>query len=90
MVMTIDTAEGFQAGCIGMAIAAGRPGTYMLARIDRKKLGVMRSIACRLPSGIGSMTVGAACRELGCNMVGVGGGVIIIDMAGNTFPRRFN
>jgi len=71
MVMTIDTAEGFQAGCIGMAIAAGSPGALVLARINGKKLGVMRSVACGLPSGIGGMAVGAACRELGCNMVGV-------------------
>jgi len=82
MVMAVDAAKGGKAVRIGMAVGARLPGTDVLSRIDREVRTVVHEESGRLPAWICSMAVGTAGRYVRIGVVGVGGGVILLRMAG--------
>ena len=82
--MTVDTAEGSVIVRCGMTLGAALPGTGMLSRIYREVLCVMHCKTGGFPAGNGRVAIGAACRDMGCCVVRVGGLVVGLCVACET------
>lgn len=82
MLMAVDTFEVGEIGRVDMAIGAVIPLSGMCPGIDRKVQAVMiPGGPAPVRSGMAGLAIG---REIRRGMIGVGGGVIIILMAGDT------
>jgi hypothetical protein len=78
VAVTADTCKGSIVCGVRMAVGAGIPGPSMLARIYGEKLVVMLPVFSRFPTRVGSMAFCTNDIEVGCDMVRVVCGVLVI------------
>ena len=83
--MTVDAGEGAVVRRVGVAVGAGVPRPLVLPGIDGEELGVVDGEFGRLPSRGGGVAVGAGGRDVRSDMVWIGGGIVILLMAGDAF-----
>jgi hypothetical protein len=85
VLMAIDTGE-YRIVCrVAMAICTTVPFIVMFSREYGEKLGVMYWEIGRFPTRPGCMAFHAIHGDIRCHMTGIGSGIIIFLMAGDTF-----
>jgi len=84
MGMAIDTSERFIACGVSMTIGTAIPGTNMFPGINREELGIMNPEFGRFPAGSQSVAIVAGSGDIGSKMVRICGGIVILQVAGNT------
>jgi len=87
MLMAIDTGENRIVCSVAVTFRATVPFAIVLSRIYGEKQSIMNGECSRFPSGHGGVTLHAYIVNSGREVVGVGGGIVIGLVAGETIGR---
>jgi hypothetical protein len=82
--MTVNAGEDRIIGRIRVAFGAAAPFVAVPAGIDREIEAIVYGEFGWFPAGLGSMALDTCCGEVHCQVVRIGGGVIIVLVAGET------
>ena len=86
--MAIDTGKYRVVGCVAVAIVASIPFTRVRPRIYGKKQAIMFSEIGRLPTRHRGVALHTNIVNAGCDMVRIGGGIIVRFMTGKAIARN--